>query len=127
MFISQLFMFFGIGAFAKQDLCPSSNIHSLWTFAGVNHHGKAISFANQARAQTQAVVAMKVRNKNAINGGRGYIGKNKLPLRTLSRVKQQPLFIPAQQIGAMIPVAGGLLAGAAKDDQIAAGHAVYYT
>ena len=60
----------------------------------------------------EAMIAMKMADKNAGHHGRRDLGKNKLPLRALSRIEKQTLFIPTKKIGPMIAISGGLLAGA---------------
>ncbi len=61
-------------------------------------------------------------DKNAGDACGGDVGKNKLPLRSLSWVKKEPFLVPTEEIGAMIALAGGLLAGGAEDSEIFYGH-----
>ena len=61
---------------------------------------------------------MKVANKNAVNLGRGGLCENKLPLRSLSWVKEEPLLVPPQKVRPMIPQSSRLLGRTAQNNQI---------
>src|SRR3989344_4705561 len=77
---------------------------------------------HEHRSETQAVISMKMANKNAGHSGRRNIGKNKLPLGSLSRIEKQPLRIPANKISAVIAKAGRLLARTAQNNDIPCTH-----
>src|SRR4029079_476569 len=53
---------------------------------------------------------------------RGDPGEQHLPLRSLTRVEQQALVVPAQEIAVVIAAAGGRLTRRAEDHQLTIGH-----
>src|SRR5438105_1409413 len=63
-------------------------------------------------------------DEDPIDARGGDIGKNKLPLRSFSRIKQEPLSIPTDQVGAVIPKSSRLLCAAAQDDDIPCAHTI---
>src|SRR3990167_9551618 len=80
---------------------------------------------HEHRAEAKAVVSVEMANENPSHCWRCNLCKNKLPLRTFSRIKKEPFIIPTQKIGAMIAKAGGLLTGATENCQIAYAHFVF--
>lgn len=56
------------------------------------------------------MVAMKVGDKYARNTRRGNIGKDELPLRSLTGIEKQPFVVPADEIGSLVSKSRGLLA-----------------
>jgi hypothetical protein len=53
---------------------------------------------------------MEVADENASYDRRRYVGENKLSLRPLTWIKQEPLIVPADEVSAVVPKTGGLLA-----------------
>ena len=53
---------------------------------------------------------MEMGDKNSCYNSGGNFGKDELSLRAFAWVEEEPLIIPAHKVGAMVSVAGGLLA-----------------
>ena len=73
---------------------------------------------HQHRAESQAVIAMEMGDKDSGDDRRGHIGKNELALGALSRIEQKPFAVPTEQVGSVVSAAGLLLARRTKDDKI---------
>ncbi len=68
------------------------------------------------------MVAMEVADENAGDDRGRDVGKNELPLRPFAGIEEESLVVPPDEIGAVIPKAGRLLARAAEDDNISCAH-----
>jgi hypothetical protein len=55
------------------------------------------------------MVTMKMADKDPRNTRGSNICKDKLALSPLSRIKEEPFFVPAEEIGPMITTPSGLL------------------
>ena len=68
------------------------------------------------------MIAVEMGDEDARHSRRSDVSKDKLPLSPFSGVKEEPFVIPSNQVGTMIAKAGGLLTGAAEDDEVSHGH-----
>ena len=71
--------------------------------------------AEEHRSEAQAMVTVKMADENAGNAGGRDVGKDELALGSFAWIKEEPLIIPTEQIGAVVAESGLLLAGAAED------------
>jgi len=76
----------------------------------------------QHARQAEAVVTVEMGDADAGDLARGHPGEQHLPLRSLTRVEQQALVVPAQEIAVVIAAAGGRLTRRAEDHQLTIGH-----
>jgi hypothetical protein len=72
--------------------------------------------------QPQAVVAVEVGDADPGDLVRGDAGEQHLALGPLTRVEQQPLSVPAQEVPVVVASAGRGLTRGAEDDQLTVGH-----
>ncbi len=68
------------------------------------------------------MVAVKVGEAQPSDRAGRHTGQQQLTLRSLSRVEQHALTVPAQQVTVVIAVTGGHLAGGTEHDQLADRH-----
>jgi hypothetical protein len=72
--------------------------------------------------QAQAVIPVEMGDTDAGDPGRGDPGEQHPPLCPLTRVKQQSLAIPKQQVAVVVAAAGRRLARRAKNHQFPVRH-----
>ena len=61
---------------------------------------------------------MEMANKDPCYASRRGVCKDKLPLRSLTRIKKESLIIPTKKVGAVVARSCRLLAGRSQDDNI---------
>ena len=76
----------------------------------------------QHARQAQAVIPVEMRDADTGDLAGGDPGEQHLPLGALTRVKQQPLAIPPQQVPIVVTAAGGRLARRPQNHQLPVGH-----
>ncbi len=73
-------------------------------------------------AKAEAVIAVEVGDEDTGDGRGCDVGKDELTLGPLTWVEEEPLAVPAEEVGALVALASGLLGGAAEDGEVADGH-----
>jgi len=72
--------------------------------------------------QAEAVVAVEVRDADLRDLGHGALGIDHLPLCSFTRIEQEPVLVPPQQVAVVVPVTGGDLTGGPEGDDFAGRH-----
>jgi hypothetical protein len=102
---------------------PREHLLVLRRVAGIDHvrhpvQGHPLQHAGQAKA----VVPMEMGDADPGDLARCDPGEDHLPLGALTRVEQQPLAVPAQQVAVVVAAAGGRLARRAENHQFTIRH-----
>jgi hypothetical protein len=72
--------------------------------------------------QAKAVVSVEMRQADAGDLARLHAREEHLSLRAFSRIEEQPLAVPPQQIAVLVAALRRRLTGSSEDDQLTVGH-----
>ena len=104
---------------------PREHLPVLRRVAGVDHvrhpvQGHPLQHARQAKA----VIPVEMGDADPGDLAHRDPGEDHLPLGALTRVEQQPLAVPAQQVAIVVAAAGGCLARRAQHHQLTIRHGI---